>query len=203
MTPEEMVSAASAMLNRWRTGARIVAGIDGAGGAGKSTLARGIEEAFAGCVSTVRCDDFYRPLIGALLSPQEAYESYFDWRRLRDEALIPLRNGQPARYQRYDWSTDRLAEWIDVEPREMVLVEGVFSTRPELRAMIDVAIFIETPREERLRRMLARPQPSAPWIETRDAGRVTFGVPVCDMVEVRFRRRADLNLVFRLAQVLR
>jgi hypothetical protein len=39
--------------------------------------------------------------------------------------------------------------------------------------------------------------------KARDAGGVTFGVPVCDVVEVRFRRRADLNLVFRLAQVLR
>jgi uridine kinase len=165
MTPEEMVSAASAMFNRRRTGARVVVAIDGAGGAGKSTLARGIEDAFPGCVSVVRCDDFYRPLSGATLSPQEAYENYFDWRRLRDEALIPLRNGQPARYQRYDWETDRLAEWIDVEPREIVLIEGVFSTRPELRAMIDVAIFIETPREERIRRMLARPQPSTSWMD--------------------------------------
>src|SRR5208282_5131237 len=94
-----------------------------------------------------------------------AYENYFDWRRLRDAALIPLRGGQHARYQRYDWSTDRLAEWIEVEPREIVLVEGVFSTRPELRPLIDVAIFIETPRNERMRRMLARPQDSTSWMD--------------------------------------
>ena len=165
MTPEQTASAACAMLNHRRTGARIIVAIDGAGGAGKSTLARGIEDAFVGCVSIVRCDDFYRPLSGATLSPQEAYDNYFDWRRLRDEALKPLRNGQTVRYQRYDWSTGRLTEWIDVEPREIVLIEGVFSMRPELRPMIDVAIFIETPREERMRRLLARPQPDASWID--------------------------------------
>lgn len=168
MTREEMVSAACALINERRAKGRLFGAIDGGGGAGKSTLARGIEDAFAGCVSIVRCDDFYRPLSAAefsRLSAQEAYENYFDWRRLRDEALTPLRNGQPARYQRYDWSSDRLAEWIAVEPREIVLIEGVFSTRPELRAMIDVAIFIETPRDERVRRMLARSQPSTAWID--------------------------------------
>ena len=78
---------------------------------------------------------------------------------------MPLRSGKRARYQRYEWSTDRLAEWIEIEPREIVLMEGVFSTRPELRPLIDVAIFIETPRDERMRRMLSRPQGSTSWME--------------------------------------
>jgi uridine kinase len=51
-------------------------------------------------------------------------------------------------------------------PIEMVLVEGVFSTRPELRPLIEVAIFIETPRDERMRRMLARPQDNTSWMDT-------------------------------------
>lgn len=165
MTREAMISATCALIDNRRASRRLIVAIDGAGGAGKSTLARGIYDALPGCVSIIRCDDFYGPLSGATLSPQEAYENYFDWRRLRDEALIPLRNGQPARYQRYDWSTDRLAEWIDVEPREITMVEGVFSMRPELRAMINVAIFIETPRHERVRRMLARPQPNTAWMD--------------------------------------
>jgi uridine kinase len=167
MTTQEAVRAACALLNELAGGRRIV-GIDGAGGAGKSTLARGIGDAFAGRAMIIACDDFYRPLSGkqySSLSPEEAYENYFDWRRLRDETLMPLRGGKRARYQRYDWSSDRLAEWIEIEPRDIVLVEGVFSTRPELRPLLDVAIFIETPYAERLRRMLARPQSSTSWVE--------------------------------------
>ena len=164
MTPADAVRAACAIINdRRRADGRLFVGIDAAGGAGKSTLANGISEAFAGCVSIIRCDDFYRPL-NAQGTPEEAYEKYFDWRRLRDEALIPLRGGQPARYQRYDWIADSLADWIEVEPREIILVEGVFSTRPELREFLEVAIFIETPRDERIRRMVARPQPSMSWM---------------------------------------
>jgi uridine kinase len=169
MTPQQAVRAACAIIDMRRANGSLVAGIDGAGGAGKSTLARGISDALAGRVSTIRCDDFYRPLTGAQyshLTPQEAYENYFDWRRLRDEALMPLRAGEPARYQRYDWSTDGLAEWIEIEPREIVLVEGVFSLRPELRPRLEVAIFIETPRDERMRRMSARPQGGTSWMDS-------------------------------------
>jgi uridine kinase len=72
------------------------------------------------------------------------------------EALSPLRRGQTARYQRYDWNTDRLNQWVIVEPNETLLVEGVYSTRPELRPLIDIAIFVETPREERRKRMPVR-----------------------------------------------
>jgi uridine kinase len=161
-------SAARAVPNDRCASGRLIVGIDGGGGGGKSTLASGISDAFDGRVSIVRCDDFYRPLIGAQysqLTPEEAYENYFDWRRLRDEALMRLRSGNRARYQRYVWSTDRLAEWIEIEPREIVLVEGVFSMRPELRSVIDVAIFIETSREERMRRMLARPQSNTSWMD--------------------------------------
>jgi uridine kinase len=168
MSPEAAVRAACALLNQRRGRGCLFVGIDGAGGAGKSTLADGICEAYWGRVSIVKCDDFYRPIAeheSGTFSPQEAYEKHFDWKRLRDEALIPLREDSPARYQRYDWSTDCLAEWIDIEPREIVIIEGVYSTRPELRELLDVAIFIDTPRDERLRRMRARPQGSTSWIE--------------------------------------
>ncbi len=74
-------------------------------------------------------------------------------------------SGEPARYQRYDWSTDRLAEWIEIEPREIVLIEGVFSMRPELSDFVDIAIFIETPRDERIRRMSSRPQSDPSWMD--------------------------------------
>ena len=168
MRPEEAVREACALIDTTCSarGAVIVA-IDGAGGAGKSTLANGIRDAF-GHASIVQFDDFYRPLSDdqrAALDPRGGYERYFDWRRLRDSALVPLRADTIARYRRYDWTTNRLAEWIEVAPCAIVMVEGVYSTRPELRGLIDVAIFVDTPRAERRRRMTARGQNPQDWIE--------------------------------------
>jgi uridine kinase len=169
MLPEEAATAAFALLERTRAGRDvIVAAIDGCGGAGKSTLAQRIRAALDVAVSIVAVDDFYRPLTNdqrVALDPHHGYENYFDWQRMRNDAIIPLRAGKAARYQRYDWSTDRLAEWIEVAPASVVIVEGVYSSRPELRPLLDAAIFIDTPREERLRRMLSRGQDAGGWIQ--------------------------------------
>jgi uridine kinase len=169
MRPEDAAAKACAML-RAIAGSRavVVAAIDGAGGAGKSTLAGAIRTALGIAVAIVPVDDFYRPLTNdqrVALDPRHGYESYLDWRRMRDEALAPLRAGKPARYQRYDWSSDRLAEWIEIAPAPVVIVEGVYSSRPELRALIDLAIFVDTPRELRERRMRSRGQNAGGWIE--------------------------------------
>jgi uridine kinase len=159
MTPDAMVRAACSLIEaRKAAGKRLFVAIDGGAGAGKSMLARGIREHLKS-VSILRTDDFFRPLNEhpiAQLSAEKLYELYFPWERMRDEALIPLHRGETARYQRYDWSTDRLLDWVSVEPAEIVLVEGVYSSRPEIRPMLDAVIVVEASRAERLRRVLAR-----------------------------------------------
>jgi uridine kinase len=168
MTAEDMIRAAISLIeSRKKKGARLFIAIDGGTGAGKSTLAKEIRGR-RGNVSILRTDHFFRPLKeypASSLSPEKLYDLYFPWQRMRDDALIPLRRGETARYQRYDWSADALHDWITVEPQELVLVEGVYSSRPELRPMLDAAIFIDAPRAERLRRVLARaPNQSPDWL---------------------------------------
>jgi uridine kinase len=159
MHPSRAIDSACATINAARTGdAMIVVAIDGGCGAGKSTLAKGIRD-YLGTASILRTDHFFRPLYeypAARLQPDEAYRLYFSWERMCEEALLPLRQGQPAKYQRYDWEKDRLNHWVTVEPSQTVLVEGVYSTRPEMRRLIDISIFVQTPRDERRKRMLAR-----------------------------------------------
>jgi hypothetical protein len=76
--------------------------IDGPGGAGKSTLAARVSEELGG-VAIVHTDDF------------ASWENQFDWyRRLLDQLLRPLAEGQPVRYQRFDWERNVLAEWHEV-----------------------------------------------------------------------------------------
>lgn len=65
-----------------------------------------------GRATVVHGDDFYRPMAHGdrlLLSPQDGYDRYFDWQRLRDRVLVPLASGSAARYQRYDWPTGQVA----------------------------------------------------------------------------------------------
>ena len=144
----------------------ILIAIDGPGGSGKSTLAAAIRQRVPGA-TVVQVDDFYRPLSNALhrkLAPAIAYDRYFDWKRLRDQVIQPLSEGHAARYRRHDWATDSLAEWHTVMPQGTVIIEGVYSVRPELRDYFDIALVVETGREECLRRLRRRKE-AGDWID--------------------------------------
>jgi uridine kinase len=168
MFPDRDITKLLDLVARTRVaGSTLLVAIDGLGGAGKSTLAAQLGDALDGA-AIVAVDDFYRPVAEperGRLTPQDAYDRYFDWARLRDEVLAPLSAGAPSRYRRHDWVTNTLAEWHEIEPGGAVIAEGVYCTRPELRPHFDVTVFVETPREQRLARMLDRMYDDVAWVE--------------------------------------
>ena len=142
-------------------------GIDGLAGSGKSTLAMQLNERLL--ESAIVCvDDFYVTMLSSnmeRLNPERDYIAYFDWKRLRDAVLEPLSKGIQARYRHYDWSTNTYGEWLAVEPGRIVFVEGVYSTRPELRPYFSLTLYIETPRDIRLSRIINRRYKDLSWID--------------------------------------
>ena len=135
--------------------------IDGHGAAGKSTLAAALASALKTLgqrVSIIRGDDFYRPSSvrprGA--GAEKGIDDDFDWERLRDQVVDPLRHGRAASYSRYDWVEDALAETHVLAPRGIVVVEGISSLRRELAALYDVRVWVDCPRDLRLARAIAR-----------------------------------------------
>ena len=167
----EAVRLAHAIAGRARNGFALIA-IDGPGGSGKTTLAAGVAEHLDSLEQVVHGDDFYRPMPAParlLLSPHEGYDEYFDWQRLRDQVLIPLASGAAARYERYDWLTGQLAaEEPRLVPRSgVVIVEGVYAARPELAGYYDLTAWVDTPREECMRRLYQRGHDHGPgkWNE--------------------------------------
>jgi uridine kinase len=123
-------------------GPTIVVGIDGCGGAGKSTLAARLAD-----------------LLMAKVVPTDDFASWDNpiewWPRLLEQVLVPLAENRLARYQRYDWTQRRLAEWISIVA-PIVIVEGVTATRDEFLPYLAFSIWIDCPHDERLRRGLER-----------------------------------------------
>lgn len=146
-----------------------VVAIDGAGGSGKSTLAAAVAGRLDGSV-VVHVDDFYRPMPDRereRLDAEQGYHRYFDWERLRDQVLIPLRDQDAdavVRYQSYDWATGRLGAWHEIAPGSLVIVEGVYAARPELARYYHFTVYVDTPRDTCLRRVRARGENPEEWI---------------------------------------
>lgn len=134
-------------VNRNRTpgrATRLVA-VDGHGGAGKSTFAQRLA-AHAERASIVEVDDFAHP----------GLTNGIDVQRLREQVIVPLSNDRPARYQRFDWNRQQLADWRHVVPGGLVIVEGVSALRREFNDPWDLTVWVETPREICLQRGLQR-----------------------------------------------
>ena len=127
---ESVVDIASVISRNAHQSPMYLVGIDGLGGSGKTVLTQKVcqlLEASELSVMTVHNDDFYLPSTSRsqLAAHLKPIGSDFDWMRLRDQVLMPLRVKQVAHYARYDWLLDRLAEYHEIQPHGVVLVEGV------------------------------------------------------------------------------
>ena len=129
---------------------RIVA-IDGYGGSGKSELADRLASRLEDAV-VVHTDDFARPNVPG-----------WEWSRMRVQVLEPVLHDRPGRYRRYDWDSDRLAEWHDVPVGGTLIVEGVSSLRDELGRYWDLAIWVDCPHDLRLQRGVERDGEALRW----------------------------------------
>jgi len=135
----------------------LLLGIDGCGGSGKSTLAEKLKEEFAN-VTIVHMDDFYLPsnLIINTHPTKKPIGADFDWKRLLNDVLEPISQEVEGRYQRYDWEKNSLAEWHVVPIGGIVIIEGVYSTRRELKGKYDFTVWVDCPRAIRLSRGIER-----------------------------------------------
>jgi len=152
-TAARQVTSAIASWRAARPGILVVA-IDGHGTAGKSTIAASIARDTGAAL--VHTDDFFLPQ-PASLSGQPARPrslgQYYDWRRIRAQALEPLRASRSARFRCFDWSRGTgLGGVATVRPSDLILLEGVFSAAPELSDLVDRSVLVDTPENERLRR---------------------------------------------------
>lgn len=126
--------------------------IDGGGGAGKSTLARLLQQSLGSQASVIQADDFYQ------LSSRRSTDIGGNWDlpRLEEQVLQPLSQNEPARYERYDWETDRLAETHDIPAGGFVMVEGCYTMMQHLLPYYQFTIWVESPEEVRLQRGIER-----------------------------------------------
>lgn len=159
----------------------LLVALDGPSGAGKTTLATALAADFQ--TAHVPSDDFYAADIPDArwdaLSPAGRAEHAIDWRRLRRDALEPLLAGRPARWHPFDFlggtrpdgTYGMQTRGVELPPASIIVLEGAYSTRPQLEDLISLTVLVDAPRELCHARLAAREQPSflAAWHERWDA----------------------------------
>jgi uridine kinase len=142
--------------------AKLVVGIAGGTGSGKTTIARNIVRGLPhGTCVLLEHDGYYRD--SAHLDLEErAMINYDHPDALETELLLKhiemLRQGEAIEKPRYDYAThSRSKEKAVVEPVPVVVVEGILIfADPDLRKAFDIRIFVDTDADIRVLRRLSR-----------------------------------------------
>jgi uridine kinase len=118
--------------------------VDGPAGSGKTTLSRALAEQ-APYATVLHTDDM---LAGWHGLPRLAHAV---------RALLePLAAGLPGSWRRWDWESDTWAERHEVEPAELIVLEGVGSWSPYVAPWVSTLVWVEAEPDVRVRRGLER-----------------------------------------------
>lgn len=140
----------------------LIIGIAGGTGSGKTTVVNKIINSLpAGEVAVLPQDSYYKD--SSHVPVEERSKINFDepaaieW-SLLVEHIRQLKEGRTIEMPTYSYLTcTRQKETVTVEPREVVIVEGILVlTDPVMREMMDVKVFVDADADERLIRVIAR-----------------------------------------------
>ena len=140
----------------------LIIGIAGGTGSGKTTVVRKIVESLPpNAVAVIPQDSYYNHQWDV---PEERrkltnfdHPNAFDWPLLTHQ-IEQLRHGMAIEQPTYSYLTcTRCKETIHVEPREVIIVEGIMALYDrDLREQMDLKIFVDTCPDERLLRVIER-----------------------------------------------
>src|SRR5436853_4437590 len=145
---------------------RLVVAIDGRSGSGKTTVAAAVAQAIGAVI--VPCDDFFAASVSNTewdrRTPEQRAAHAIDWRRLKREAIEPLRTGRPARWYAFDFLAGPRGDGTyplrrtptELAPKPVVLLDGAYSARPELADVLDLSVLVEAALTTRETRLAAR-----------------------------------------------
>ncbi|MCB9813176.1 MAG: hypothetical protein H6772_02085 [Pseudomonadales bacterium] len=139
----------------------VVVVLDGRSGVGKSSIAEKLFSELDAVI--IKVDDFYTgPPEGKEANwnnktAKEKVDTVLDYKRLEEEALIPLLSDLQATYHPFDFENGEglSAKVVELNPRRVVVVDGVYSA-DKLAHLADISVLVQFPDESRRKRLLKR-----------------------------------------------
>ena len=139
-----------------------IIGIAGGTGSGKTTVVKKIVEALPPHhVAVVPLDSYYNDTTSMTEEERHAinfdHPDAFDWKLLTKQ-INELREGRAIEQPTYSYlKCNRLPETIHVEPKPVIIVEGIMTLiNKKLRDIMDIRIFVDCDSDERLIRNIQR-----------------------------------------------
>lgn len=140
----------------------VIIGITGGTGSGKSSIARAIFESVPEKKASIIEQDCYYKNQSHLPSEERVKVNYDHPLAFDTDLMIchlqQLLDGQAIEKPQYDFTVhNRMTQTICVEPRDIILVEGILVLdSPRVRELMDIKIFVDTDADVRIIRRIMR-----------------------------------------------
>jgi uridine kinase len=153
----------------------ILVAVDGVDGSGKSVFAKNLTQKLDilnkktnyqdWTVVLASTDDFHNPKQTRYCQGRESakgfYEDSFNYPKLKELLLNPFKSGvgfYKTKYFDCDLDFRVESEFQILRPKTVLIFEGIFSLRPDLREYWDLSIFLDVGFDETLKRNISRDQ---------------------------------------------
>lgn len=154
-TPFSSLLETITALRTQNPGTPLLIALDGRCGSGKTTLAAHLTQQFPES-AVFHTDDYYLPPAQRIPNWTETPCANMDLTRLREELLLPARDGLSVSYRAYSCREGAYLPEKIIAPQPLSFVEGSYSHHPLLADCYDLKVFVTCSKEEQARRLQAR-----------------------------------------------
>jgi uridine kinase len=140
---------------------KLIIGITGGSGVGKTTLINKLYKEFDGKITTLSLDNYYKPKSEQIVD--ENGVTNFDLPTALDTTQLEfdlnlLLNNEAIKQKVYTFNNpDKEDNYLIIEPNEILIVEGLFVMHyPFVKSKLDFSVYLSVDKEKQLERRLKR-----------------------------------------------
>ena len=140
---------------------KLIVGITGGSGVGKTTLINKLYKEFDGKITTLSLDNYYKPK--SEQSVDDNGVTNFDLPTALDTKQLEidlnlLSKNEVVKQKIYTFNNpDKEDDYLHIEPNEILIVEGLFVMHyPFVKSKLDYSVYLSVDREKQLERRLKR-----------------------------------------------
>lgn len=140
---------------------KLIVGITGGSGVGKTTLINKLYNEFDGKITTLSLDNYYKPKSEQAVDNNGVTNfdlpTALDTKQLEFDLNLLL-NNKVIKQKVYNFNNpDKKDDYLIIEPNEILIVEGLFVMHyPFVKSKLDYSVYLSVDREKQLERRLKR-----------------------------------------------
>ncbi len=119
---------------------RLIIGIDGKAGSGKTTLANTLFDIYG--VSIIKADDFFVPICQKTKERESEIGGNIDYKRMKKEVFDNITKSVLS-YRQFSCQTQQLLTPKTVDLSKITVIEGSYSSHPYFNYKYDISVFCD------------------------------------------------------------